>query len=104
MSDPDPERGPPEDLIKLAEAARLLKVCRQTVLRFVVTGRLTGWRIGHLWRVSKADVLAQIQVHTVSDANDAKIAAERARPRTKREIAAREAEVDRELRAAGIRK
>ncbi len=94
----------PSDLIPLHQAAEIIRTCRQTVLRWVLNGRLTGYRVGHRWRVSRADLQQVVQVHTVSDANDRKIREEAARPATKKELADRERETDEYLRRVGIRR
>lgn len=94
----------PDDLIDLPGAAKLLHVARQTLLRWVLNGRMAGYRVGHRWRVSRADVLQQIRVWTVSDANDLKIRQEAARPMTRRELAEMDRELDKKLRAARIKR
>ncbi len=94
----------PDDLISRNTAAKILGTCPQTILRWSLAGRIIGYRVGHRWRVSKADVYACVQVHTTSDANDRKIQEERARPATKKEIADRERETDEYLRRVGIRR
>lgn len=57
--------APPDDLIPIAEAAKRLPshlpgkhVHIATVHRWIATGRLQGWRRGHYWFVSAADVRA----------------------------------------------
>ncbi len=94
----------PSDLLTLNQAAAICRSCRQTVLRWILSGRLRGIRIGHRWKVSRADLQTMIQVHTVADANNAKIRAEATRPATKGELARTEAEVDAYLRRVGIRR
>lgn len=93
----------PADLIHLAVAAKILGVSRQSVLRWVIVGRMKGYRIGHRWRVSRADVQAAIQEWTVADANNRIIAEEAARPAMKKELADREKKADRVLRENGVR-
>lgn len=56
----DTER--PEDLVTVAEAAKLLKVSRQSIAIYMKSGRLRAFRLsdnpkGRV-RLSKADVLA----------------------------------------------
>jgi len=52
------EQQPPDDLISFAEGARLAGNChRSTVLRWVLSGRLDGWRIGGRCFVSRAALL-----------------------------------------------
>lgn len=48
----------PDDLIRTAEAAKLLGITPQTIRAWVSAGRLTGYRVGRLTKVSKAEVLA----------------------------------------------
>jgi hypothetical protein len=54
----------PDDLIGLAEACRLLpsrtpgrRVHLKTLYRWVRTQKLSGWKIGEYWFVSRAEVL-----------------------------------------------
>jgi len=51
----------PSDLIKLAEAARLVGVSPASIWRWLVTGKLPGYKLFGRWRVSKADLLAAYQ-------------------------------------------
>ncbi len=94
----------PNDLISRDAAAKILGTCPQTILRWILNGRIIGYRIGSRWRVSKKDVYACVQVHTVQTANDRKIAEEAARPMTKKELSDRERETDEYLRRVGIRR
>jgi excisionase family DNA binding protein len=49
----------PADLISTRVAAKLLGGCNiATVYRWVMSGRLQGWRRGQRWFVRRADVLA----------------------------------------------
>ena len=55
----------PDDLIPLAEAAALLpsrkpgrRLNTTTLYRWVERGRVRGWKIGCVWFVSKAEILA----------------------------------------------
>lgn len=55
----------PDDLIPLAEAARLLpsrkpgkRLNTSTLYRWLSSGRIQGYRIGSVWFVRRADVLA----------------------------------------------
>lgn len=53
---------PPEDIITVKEAAKLLRVSRQMIGKYVASGRLRAFRLspsvhGRV-RLSKADVLA----------------------------------------------
>lgn len=94
----------PHDLISRNDAARLLGTCPQTILRWILSGRMTGYRIGHRWKVSRQDVLACVQRFGVAEANDRKLAEEQARPATKKELADREKATDEYLRRVGIRR
>lgn len=89
---------------QLPEAARLLGVSRQSVLRWVISGKLPGYRIMHRWRVSRAAVMAMCVPWTASDANDRKMEIDARLPLSKKELAERERQIDLELRRAGIRK
>lgn len=59
-----PADDQPRDLISTREAAGLVPSPRgsrthlSTVLRWVLTGKVRGWRRGKWWFVSKAEVLA----------------------------------------------
>lgn len=83
----------PEDPILLSAAAALLGVAPCSVWRWVQRGLLRGWRVGCRWRVSRAEALGLVR-------------ASEALPEVAGEWAtrARLAEVDRELREAGIRR
>jgi excisionase family DNA binding protein len=100
----DSEPQIPTDLIQLHEAAPIVKACRQTILRWILCGKLRGYRCGHRWRVSKRDLLDLVQVFTAASANDKKIQDAANRPETKRERERHEQEVDAYLRKAKIRK
>ncbi len=93
--DAQPQPTLPTDLIGLAEAAKMLASHKMSVWRWVSKGLMPGFRVGSRIKVSRADVVAfAAQVQPVGVA----------RPRTRAELAAREAEVDRVLRACGVRK
>lgn len=94
----------PDDLISLPQAAKLLGVSRQSVLRWLLSGKLPGFRVGHRWRVRKVDVLALCKPWTAADANDRKLEMERALPLSKKELAEREAQIDQRLREIGVRR
>ncbi len=95
---------PPDDLISTIDAGKILRCTSATVLRWILQGRIPGYRCGYRWRVSRADVLAQIRAFTVADANNRKLADAATRPATRQELDAREKEVDEYLRKVGIRK
>lgn len=48
----------PTDLIGTTEAARLLGLTSQTIRQWVADGRLKGYRVGRLTKVSRAEVVA----------------------------------------------
>ncbi|MET9392431.1 helix-turn-helix domain-containing protein [Streptomyces sp. NPDC006624] len=48
----------PADLIRTREAARLLGLTPQTIRQWVADGKLNGYRVGRLIKVSRAEVLA----------------------------------------------
>lgn len=91
---------PPVDLIHLHIAAQLVQTCRQTILRWILSGKIAGYRVGHRWRVSRRDVIDLIQPF---DAQKHQSDMDASRPLTRRELANRSAETDRVLREAGIR-
>jgi excisionase family DNA binding protein len=91
----------PDDLIELPDAARLIGVSYQTAHRWIKTGQLPGYRIGGRYRVSKRDVMDMVQPFD-ANAHQADVAA--SRPLSRRELAARDAETDQVLRAAGVRR
>ena len=51
----------PQDLITSSKAASILGVHPHTVVRWVVAGRLRGWKVGGRYRVSESDVRAMTQ-------------------------------------------
>jgi excisionase family DNA binding protein len=83
----------PSDLITLREAGKLLGVDPATVRRWTFIGKLVGYRIVGRLRVSKAELMAVVEPIPVVPL-----------PRTRAEVAAEEAEVDRVLREARIRR
>ncbi|MFD8519351.1 helix-turn-helix domain-containing protein [Streptomyces capillispiralis] len=48
----------PTDLIGTKEGAKLLGLTPQTIRQWVVDGKLHGYRVGRLIKVSRAEVLA----------------------------------------------
>lgn len=56
-----PSEYVPDDLVSTSRAAQLLKVNPCTVARWVIAGRLRGWRIQGRFRVSESDIRAQIR-------------------------------------------
>jgi len=51
----------PNDLMSLIEAGKLIQVSKGTIGRWVRLGKLPAFQIGSRFRVSRADVLAQVQ-------------------------------------------
>lgn len=50
----------PDDAIGLTAAGKLASVSRYTIRNWAIAGRIRGWRVGGtMWRVSRAEVLAQ---------------------------------------------
>lgn len=63
----------PPDLINTSQAARLVPNPRgrashvSKIIRWILQGRIRGWRNGRWWLVSRAEVLSQIKpVQTVA--------------------------------------
>lgn len=55
-----PEQDP-GDVLTLAEAAKLLKVCEKTTGKLAQTGELPARRVGNQWRFSRRAVLAHLE-------------------------------------------
>lgn len=85
----------PPDLISLPAAAKLIAVHGSTLRRWIASGKLAAWRVGGCYRVSRQDVLALVKPHEP---------VEGPRPMTMEERRAKDAETDRVLKAAGVRK
>lgn len=51
----------PDDLLAVPEAARLLRCHQATILRWIFKGKLTGYRAGRRWKVSRAALLAKVE-------------------------------------------
>lgn len=83
----------PDDLVGIAEAARLLRLSPSSMWRRVRDGLIRAWRAGQRWKVSRAEVLELLTANRV-----------RPEVQARADRAAELAEVDRELRAAGIRR
>lgn len=91
----------PNDLISTREATTLLpskrpgrKVHISTILRWVLSGKLRGWRVGGSWFVSRSELLSQVRL--VQPRRDDQTAAEA-------EARERAARTDRVLREKGVR-
>lgn len=56
-----PSEYVPDDLVSTSRAAQLLKVNPCTVARWVIAGRLKGWRVAGRYRVSEGDVRAMMR-------------------------------------------
>lgn len=62
MKRPIPPHGlPPEDIIPASKAARLARIGLSGLWRWVLTGKLRGWKRGGRLFVSKADILATFE-------------------------------------------
>jgi excisionase family DNA binding protein len=49
-----------DDLLTIEEAAEYLRLSKKTAWRWCKSGRLPAFKIGHQWRISKADLEALI--------------------------------------------
>ncbi len=85
----------PDDLMNTSDVAKLLNVTSMTIRRWIESNKLPAFRVGSRLRVSRADALAFVQ--RVETGNGLRL-------ETRAEVAARDAETDRVLRAAGVRK
>ncbi len=86
----------PSDLITTKEAARLVNnTHRNTIRRWILSGKIKAYKLGKRYLLSRADVLNLITPHIVHKPD---------LPPTKREMTAREAYVDQRLREVGVRK
>ena len=45
-----------DDLLTIEEAAEYLKLSKRTTWRWCRSGRLPAFKIGHQWRISKAEL------------------------------------------------
>lgn len=68
MQETREDRPLPDDPITLAAAAALLpsrksggRIHPSTVLRWVASGKVDGWKVGGVWFVSRAEVLGQVR-------------------------------------------
>jgi excisionase family DNA binding protein len=41
------------DVLTVSEIAALHKVCLETIIELIKAGEIQGYKIGHLWRVSR---------------------------------------------------
>jgi excisionase family DNA binding protein len=48
------------DLLTIEEAAEYLRLSKKTTWRWCRSGRLPAFKIGHQWRISKADMQEMI--------------------------------------------
>lgn len=53
------------DVLTLAEAAKLLKLCEKTTGKLAKSGDLPARRVGNQWRLSRRAVLAHIEGETL---------------------------------------
>lgn len=86
----------PSDLISIKEAARLVNnTHRGTIRRWILTGKLPAWKLaGRTFLVSRSDVLAMIQPHTIEKTR---------MPATRRELTGRQKYVQRRLKELKIK-
>lgn len=84
----------PTDLITPNEAAIIAKVTASTIRQWIHDGTIAGWLIVGRWRVSRGDVESLVSPFVPVTG----------RPMTKMEREREEAEVDRVLRAAKVRR
>jgi excisionase family DNA binding protein len=49
-----------DDLLTIEEAAEYLRLSKKTTWRWCRSGRLPAFKIGHQWRISKADLQEMI--------------------------------------------
>ena len=82
----------PDDLIDTTEAARLLRCHVATVFRWILAGKLPGWRRGRRHFVRRADVVA---AWTRPKEQPPKL-------ESRREVRERERWVDEVLKKAGL--
>jgi excisionase family DNA binding protein len=85
----------PNDLIKIAAAAKMLAINPATLREWIRRGKLAAWRVGARWRVSRADVEAMVSRFNPADSPA---------PESLTERRNRDAETDAILRAAGVRR
>lgn len=84
----------PGDLITPIEAGKLLKTSPATIRRWCQRGTMPAFKVGGRLRISRADALAMLR----------RVETPGPRIETLAEVEAREAEVDRVLREAGVRR
>lgn len=51
----------PNDLISTTEAGKLLSLTPETIRQWVATGKVQGYRVGRLIKVSRAAVLSAVK-------------------------------------------
>lgn len=51
----------PNDLISTTEAAKLLGLTSETIRKWVAAGKVQGYRVGRLIKVSRAAVLGAVE-------------------------------------------
>ena len=63
-----------EKFYRIREVAEMLKLAKSTVRKYLANGKLTGSKIGRIWRISQDDIDAFIAAtHSgQSDAGEAK--------------------------------
>lgn len=93
----------PGDLIGLSQGAKLVGMCRQSLLRWIMQGKIVGWRTGWRWKVSKQDVLSLVERFGREEAAKKKQIDASSLPLTRREIQKRNEQTAAELKRIGIR-
>jgi excisionase family DNA binding protein len=59
-----------DELLKVEQAATILQLTPKTIKEWLRAGKLTGYKIGRVWRVKEADLEALIQASRVLRARE----------------------------------
>lgn len=86
----------PDDLIDTAHAARIARSNIRTVFRWIITGKVQGWRRCGRWFVSRADIVALFEPAAAVTARPARLVP------TRREHTRRQRQAQEFLRERGI--
>jgi excisionase family DNA binding protein len=62
-----------EDIFTIKELAPKLRVSELTVRRYLESGRLTGFKVGRVWRITQTSVDAFISENTKTGEQDDRI-------------------------------
>lgn len=61
-----PKRPPPgTDFLTVAEVAMWLRVCEQTVRRYIKTDELYAWNVGQLYKIPHSSVIKFLEEQTL---------------------------------------